>query len=224
MVIITFFAILVCFERVAIIVILCFLGFYCFWQPLYLFDENNYDLFLKQDSSFYVRNATMTQKNRVIFECVNFPNHFLKHFDGKLVVATVKQAPFDESATWIIDYAGNHGRGSDVIEFVKILKNKGLFDVYPDLVACFGIITIDDLANKKKWHDGWWVVIDRFVKLVENHNLNTSQIGDLMKLMQNPEWLIKSKWCERRNATKGRRKRESFNIETKKATEIEECE
>ena len=78
-----------------------------------------------------------------------------------------------------------------VIAFVKTLKKRRLFDLYSDLVGCLGIVTIDDFTNKEKWDDG----VKGFAAFVENRNLSTSHIDDLMKMSKKiPEWLTKSDW------------------------------
>ena len=82
------------------------LAFLCFWyfaSPYRLPDE-----FLCEDANFRVRAALAECDDKkakcLSFECVNFPNHFLKYSDGDIVVEELDESPHDNiAATWLID-------------------------------------------------------------------------------------------------------------------------
>ena len=84
-------------------------AFMCFWNGTE-YDRELDDPFLFKDASFIVRDPVKTLRLKqskfisLSLESVNYRGHFLKYFDGNVVVQELKNSETDyAAATWIFE-------------------------------------------------------------------------------------------------------------------------
>ena len=97
----------------------CFSAFMCFWNRTEEWALKS-DGFLRKDACFIIRDPLqqlelidsepqkLSTRNiniyEMSFESVNYPHHFLKYFDGNVVVQKLRHTKQDnKSATWIFE-------------------------------------------------------------------------------------------------------------------------